>query len=470
MTEAVSLPYRPRLADHALLRRHLINGHERLLIKDAVTDETIEISPPALEIILCADGTRDFGGLLLAATRRGAFRRVFEVISLLSELSQRGLLVDGIELGTPSAQRSPERPLERLPGYALSCDGNGTCCGNYSAVLFSPEEVGRARALVPQVMSDESDRLRGTLPERSSVPLHALAMTMIDGHCPYLAGDGRCRIQLAAGPGAKPRGCRIFPATFVDDGAAIRVSVSVECPCVLFSLTVYGGEPLVPAGVTREADLLPGSAVVRLPPVITVSELQQATRAELRAWSELILARIADITDPPAFWWSLADAVREGGLAESAVGAALAHATPPPALSLGFPLMKLASRAQAKEEALRALDPAPEDRTYQLSRWVSVGAQALLRGSVVEELLSVPPPHPEHERFYLEATIFGHHLVTPGLTLEQALRDRLLRLLLARQLGREIPPECSAHPAAPHPLVAVESLMQGQGLENYALV
>ena len=35
----------------------------------------------------------------------------------------------------------------------------------------------------------------------------------------YLDERGRCQLHGAAGPHAKPLGCRTFPAHFVDDGA-----------------------------------------------------------------------------------------------------------------------------------------------------------------------------------------------------------------------------------------------------------
>jgi lysine-N-methylase len=468
MTDAPMIPFRPRLADHALLRRYHIKGVERLLIIDAITDDVLEIEANALDLIRCADGTRDLGGIILTAVRRGAYRRASEVTGLLAELAERGLLTDGIEPGLPPNLRCPERPLEVIPGYSLHCDANGSCCGTYSAVALSPDEAQRARALLPEILNTDADRSRGFLPVQSSVELHALAITMVDGHCPYLADDGRCRIQLVAGPEAKPRGCRIFPATFVDDGRAVRVSVAVECPCVLASLGLEGGGNLLPSGAAVEADLIPGSPIVRLPEIITVSESHRATRDELRTWSKALVELTVNLDDPLAAFWCLADAVREAGLSPEAAREVLRGATPPPSISLGFPLMKLASIAQAKEEMLRHLGADATDRTSQLALWLSRGAQELLKHDAVDHLLEAPPQFPGHERFYFRATLFGHHLVATEMTIEQALRDRALRLLLARQLGSDVPEECADHPAAAYPITAVESMMRGQGLDRYA--
>jgi lysine-N-methylase len=468
MSTDPTLPFRPRLADHVVLRRYVTDGREHVLIKSVVANEVVEIDPRTLRIIMCVDGTRDLGGVMLAAVRAGVYRRASEIHEVLLDLCRRGFLVDGIESGPPAIVPEPARPLEPLDGYTLTCDANGTCCGNYSAIAFLSDEIARARALAPDLLNAPSDRERGLLPIRSSAPTASLAVTMVDGHCPYLTDDGKCRIQLAAGPAAKPAGCRIFPATMVDDGTAIRVSVSVECPCILASLDRPGGEPLIPAGAVTEADLIPGSPVIRLPESIEVTGGRTARRRELRAWSEAVLALCGEVTDPLAAFWTLADVVRDVGLSPpDASAAALLRSAPPSALSIGLPLMLFSSRAQGQEASLQRLGPSSRDRTYQLAVWLARGARALLESTAVEEALAGPGPRLEHERFYFRATIHGHHLATAGLTLERALRDRVLRLVLARQLSRLVPEECAGHPAVPFPLVAVEAMMRGQGLESY---
>lgn len=456
------LPYRPRLADHVALRRHLVDGSERIFAQDDRTAEIIELRPQQLTWLLCADGTRDVGGILLAAVRAHAYERSSDVIALLGSLHERHMLADGIEPGDAPREAAPNKPLEPLEGYSLSCDANGSCCGTYGSVAFSRQEAERARALVPDALPDPQD-LTAFLPLRGSAPTAYGAVTMVDGHCPYLATDGRCRVQLAANPQAKPLGCRIFPATFADDGTTIRVSVAVECPCVLRSLEVDGGASLIPPAATTEADLHPACPIVRLPAAILVSPEHACDRAELRRWADAVLVHTAETDDGVAALWSLADAAGDHGLSVEAARAALARAAPPAPAALMVPLMSLAARAQAKDESLQAWR-STVDRTRQLSHWLSHAAQALQEPACLKRQLAQGPRQRSHEQFYLRACIFGHQLIEDDRTVEQGLRDRATRLLLARQMGDQVPEGCQDHPAVPYPITAVESMMRGQGL------
>ncbi len=304
MTTESNLPFRPRLADHVQLRRRIVGGTERLFINDTINDKIEEIDERTLKIIGCIDGTRDFNGVLLEAVRRGVYQRASEIQDVLTNLQRDGLLADGIEVGDPPLETEPERPLEVLDGYSLTCDSNGTCCSSHGAILFLQRDIERARVAAPEILSGEMDRRRGFLPLQGGIALGRYAATMIDGRCPYLREDGRCRIQLAAGAGQKPKGCRVFPASFVDDGTAVRVSVFVECPCVLRSIGRTGGDSLVPKGAEREKDLFPGCHIVRIPASIQVSDDLSATREELRRWSDALASRSGELTDPLAAFWS----------------------------------------------------------------------------------------------------------------------------------------------------------------------
>jgi lysine-N-methylase len=460
----MGLPVRPRLADHAALRRHVVAGAERLTVQHLHTGEVIQLDARAVEIVLCADGTRDIGGVLLEASRRGVYRRVSEVVEALAALHARGLLADGIEVGLPKGG-DPERPLDVLEGFELICDGTGSCCSAYDSVAFSPDEASRARGLVPGRLG-EDERL-AFLPVQGSVPLHALAVTMIDGRCPYLAADGRCLLHVAGGADAKPRGCRIFPATFVDDGVAVRVAVAVECPCVLASVGSTGrGAPLVPEGARVEADLVPGSPVRRLPGSISIDGDRTAPREAVVAWSRALAGAAASVGDPLAAFWTLSaaiDAVGAGALSPEGAGATLARAAAPAASALGLPLMLLASSIQGAAETFGAWR-APGDDTRALVGWLNGGAQSLLDPSFVETLLAGPGPGLEHERFYFRTTLFGHHLFGRGTSLVGALRARAERLLLARALARRVPADLERHPSARAPLAAVEMLLRALGL------
>lgn len=463
MSQNRGLPLRPRLAEHAVLRHRLLAGLEHFVVHDITTDEVLEVSARTVEIIRCADGTRDLGGVLLAAVRRGVYRNATEVEAVLAELMERRLLADGLELGDPPRSPTPERPLEVLDDFTLHCDSNGTCCCTHSAVAFRQAEMERARMMVPE----REEANLSFLPLIGSIERGVLAPTMIDGRCPYLEPDGRCQLHRLGGPEAKPLGCRLFPATFVDDGEAIRVSVMVECPCVLQSVGKPGGEPLVPPGAVVEGDLEQAIRITRLPEQIKLGPERSAPRAALRQWSQALSPLLADVDDPLAALWTLAEVVKEHGLAPEAAVAALPRASAPSAMALGLPAMHLVQRAQRKEQA-QLESGAEQTPAGRLSRWLAREAGALLTGhDAAQDLLGPRPEVLPRERFYLGATLFGHHLVSEGQPLESALRDRALRLLLARRLGRERPDDCAELTAAAFPIVVVEALMRGQGLETY---
>lgn len=440
-----------------------------MFIKDLQSGELMDLDGCRAEILLCADGTRDLGGVLLAAARRGSYRRVSEVVSLLSELHSLGLLGDGIEVGEPpQTPATLDRPLEVLDDYLLTCDANGTCCSTYDSIVFSSDEAARARSFVPDVLSTSADRSRGFLPLQGSVPLHALAVTMIDGRCPYLQGDGRCRIQATSTAEAKPLGCRIFPSTFVDDGVAVRVSVAVECPCVLASLGRDGGDPLVPAAAKAAGDLFPGSPIIHLPETIHVSDELWTSRAELRVWSEQLEPLCRELDDPLAALWTLAETACNEGLSPSAAVNAMNRLSSPRASDLGLSIMMLSSALKAKLQATAAWRP-ESDRTSLLLEWLVSGTEALLNQRVVEEALDDGASFFEHERFYVRTAIFGHHLVKHDQTLELALRARVTSILLARQLARVVPAQCEDLPFVPYPLTVVELMRHSQGLDATAV-
>ena len=92
---------------------------------------------------------------------------------------------------------------------------------------------------------------------------------------------------------AKPRGCRVYPATFVDDGEHIRVSMSVECPCVLASAGVEGGAPLVDPEARTRADLINVTRVGVLPARIAPPASNRCSvRVVLPASGWLMIAKV----------------------------------------------------------------------------------------------------------------------------------------------------------------------------------
>ena len=462
------LPFRPRLADFALLRRHVIDGVERAAIHDTRSESAHEIEVEALELIRCADGTRDIAGVMLEAARRGLYRRASAITMLFSQLSERGLLVDGIARTDRSQEPAASLPLEVLPGFGLHCDANGSCCTTYSAVQFTETEARRARALVPDVL-DRSEHEQLFLPVHGSAATKLSVVTMVDGGCAYLADDGLCQVQMATGdPEAKPGGCNIFPSSFVADNVAVRVSLTVECACVLASVGRQGGSPLVPEGANSEADLLPLSRVIRLAESIEIAPGVTAPLAALRPWSDAVLAAL-DGVDPIALVWSLAEAIGEQGLTVGGVERAVANPTPATVAELsrkfqGLRMLALAGKTRSKRESAASWR-STKDRTRRLSAWLDEAAQALLEPAVVTRLLAQAPMI-EQERFYVQAAVFGHRLVG-DLPLTLALKDRATRLLLARQMAACVP-DGFQDPSVAFPITAVEAMMRGQGLAGYA--
>jgi lysine-N-methylase len=68
------------------------------------------------------------------------------------------------------------------------------------------------------------------------------------------------------------------------------------------------------------------------------------------------------------------------------------------------------------------------------------------------------------ELFFLRVLLHGHQLAGE-LPLARALRDRAVRLILARALPDALP---EGDPARAHPLALVEAMMRGHGLAVYA--
>jgi len=454
------LPHRPRLADAALLRRHRINGADVWLLHDTSRNEVLELTPRQVEQCLVFDGTRDLGGVLLASARRGAYRRASEVIGLLTDLADRGLLADGTEPPAPQLEAPDttpvvpaDRPLEVLP-FRLRCDGGGSCCMTYGSIPFSPDEQRRADAAVPEVAE--------TLGEHRFLPLHGAepsalrSMTTLDGACAFLE-DGLCRIHARAGMEAKPRACQAYPAQLVDDGEAVRVSVAVECVCVLTSLHGEGGQSLVSDDI-RLSSLLPsGTSVPMLPDRIAVTSDTVADRAALRAFTSAVLDIVPDEADGVALAWSLARHL------EAAKGLCA-----PDQLELDTPSPEelapwlSALHAQLRDKCLHVGWRSPRDRSRLRSDWLCNAAASLLDAPVVASTMAAQPT-PRDEAFTLRASLWGYQILTPDLV--TGLRDRAIRFLVARRC-HDITPD-AVEPAASHPIAAVEAMMRGQGIGAY---
>lgn len=499
------LPARPRLAEHVLPRLHILSapaagsGEDLVILHDTREGRLVQIGRREWGLLAAADGTRDLEGILLAAARSGSHAKAAALRGFLEQLHAASMLEDGpvIEISAPTSPVVPaDRPLDPLAGYSLRCDGSGSCCRLYASVLFSPVEVARARSLLPSVLGAGAQRSNAFLPERGSGPCAASAVALVDGRCVYLEEGGLCSLHAAGGEGGKPLGCRIFPATFTDDGVAVRVSVAVECACVLASAQlVSGGAPLVPEGAVTRGDLDEAVFIAVVPERVRVARDRSAPRSEFVAWSRAALEVASDPSsaesDPAAVLWSLAAEIEASGLEVSAARRAFTSPRGPSAADL-TPWMEALRRRAARRVNEDSVWRSHSDLARRAARWVDQSAALLLDPGVGSAALrgdldarsrggggSAPASREERrisEAFYVRALLHGYQLVDPsgeGPPLALALRDRAVRLLVARAMPEAIArvasedPNAAYDPAERHPLALVEAMLRGFGLQSY---
>jgi lysine-N-methylase len=283
------------------------------------------------------------------------------------------------------------------------------------------------------------------------------AVTMVDGRCGYLDSDGRCSLHTCGGAAAKPRGCRDFPAAFVDDGEVVRVSVLVECACVLMSAEKRGGEPLVPPEARLFSELEPGTRALSLPEQIAVSDEESVGRRVLVAWSRAI--RDIGGADVPGAVWALADAA-PGGLDAERAAAAMRAPRPLLAPDLSPWIAALAERARAVLDLASWRSKA--DPVRVTLGWIAEASTRLSDAAALARALD-DRSFAAQEAFWLRASIHGYHMVDE-LPLDRALRERAVRLVVARAL----PAIAADEHAARYPLAVVEAMMRGHGLKAYA--
>ncbi len=435
----MSTPLRPRLAPWVRPRLHHFResgSHaSHVVLHDARTHESVHLETRLFSIVALADGTRDFDALTLAAERDGLLQRRSELRALLDQLSARGLLVDGIANPgespvPPDPADQSQRPLDVLPIH-LACDGRGGCCRQYPSIAFSDAEATRARVHAPAVLDGLADRRRVFLP-LSGNTREAHGVAFVDGACAYLADADAEGARACVIHPVRPLGCQLYPATLVDDGEAIRVSVKVECDCVARSvgLPPEKGEPLVAREVKHRGDLPAGLDVVTLPARITLDETTEISRAEwlLRRARllDLLVTDGARIDDVAAMACTFADAVRSLGTRPQ-----LPKSAAPSFASLESSINALAARTQAMSEAAIAWR-SPRDRARRL-RLLCAEAAARLLGTK-----KLPPPR-DHQRalevFHLRAALYGHQLVFGTLATE--LRALAVRVYVARMIDDE---------------------------------
>ncbi len=433
------------------------------MLHDTQRSEVLELTPEQVEQCLACDGTRDVGGILLAAAREGAYGRASEMMEFLAQLAERGLLADGTDPPKPHLEapdttkpQPADRPLAVLSGYRLHCTGRGSCCATYGSIPFSPGERRRAHAAVPEVGEELGRHL--FLPLHGAEPAALRAVTTSNGACAYLDDGGRCRIHAQAGAEAKPRTCQAFPAQMVDDGEVVRVSVAVECACVLASLSGSRGEPLIPEGVDLAGLLPAGTRVPMLGERVAVTTERHASRSEVRQFTVAALEALPAETDGVAFAWSLAQHVESHGLDVSGLPAPTA-----PSVDALEPWLR-ALHAKLRDKSLHVGWRSPRDRSRLRTDWLCNVAASLLDSDIANATIATQDPiDARDESFALRAALWGYRVFERDLV--TALRDRAVRYLLARR-ARLIEPDAD-EPASDHPIAAVEAMMRAHGLQSY---
>jgi lysine-N-methylase len=471
-------PTRPRLADHVLARRHITGGEAVIVLHDQRTGRLVQLGPREWGLLAAADGTRDLEGVILAARREGAHARVPALRAFLEQLHGADLLAEGAPDDTAAEARTtapashapvePEsppddRPLDVLPSFSLHCDGSGSCCRIYASVIFGPVEAARARALFPEIQGGGDRHEKVFLPDHGSAPTGGSAVTLVDGRCAYLGESGHCAIHARAGGPAKPIGCNLFPASFLDDGERVAVSASVECACILASVGRDGGAPLIAPEARFRGDLDPSVFVASLPETLAITAAKSANRADVRAWSR----RTGALTPPADLartLWALAAAIEEDGLDADPTPSFQTPLAIDPAQILPW-IQALALRA-ARRVREDAVWRSPHDLARLASSWIADAAAELLS----PQALSLASPTAEvavSEAFYLRAALHGYKLFG-DLPLTTTLRDRAVRLVVARALPTIFARTGATDPACAHPLALVEAMLRGHGLDGYA--
>lgn len=475
----MSTPRRPILLPHVFPRRHLTSDARLVVLLDTEKNESLPIAERSYRVLSAMDGTRDVEGIARRVRLDGGRAEADEVAAFVAELAEAGLVGEAPEepseseqpalrapLPTPLPPEDPTRSLHELPGFRLECDGRGSCCRFYPTVAFSPLEAARARTHCPEVLDAGHVEARAFLPIAGR-DTTLLAVALHKGRCAYLEPGGACGVHHAAGAGAKPLGCRTYPARFVDDGISVRVSPWFECACVASSARGDRGEgsSLVPDGARTRAELPPGVHVEHLPELVAVAEGHVATRAELAAWSAAVVAACPAELDGVAAYASLARALSRSGLDLAASLEALNAPVAPTPDEVRPYLAALHLRAERlAREAFRD----PDD----LSRCAATALAAAceLADEALDELLDRAPAYARVEAAHLRVALFGHHLAM-GLrrdkTLALACFDRSMRLVAARALGVVAKLGGLDDPAFGEPLALVEALLRGYGLSAY---
>lgn len=227
-----------------MVRRHFIDGEEIVVVHDVRSGDLVRMPPRAWALVEAADGTRDVGGLLLAASQRGELRRASEVTAVLTDTARGGAAQRTGSIPSRScrrrrwrgrggaARRMRHARVQQLGGVlrdlqhgALLRRGSGARGRCYRSWKGAARCSYRSRGAAPAALVRRHDDRRAVRVHRGRRGVRA-------------APEARCGGKALAG-------ARIYPATFTFNGEAVRVSLGVECACIAKSLGKKDGAPLV---------------------------------------------------------------------------------------------------------------------------------------------------------------------------------------------------------------------------------
>jgi hypothetical protein len=97
--------------------------------------------------------------------------------------------------------------------------------------------------------------------------------------------------------------------------------------------------------------------------------------------------------------------------------------------------------------------------------WISATAVLLTDAETTTELLAGGPDHRDVEHFYLRAAAFGYTLFDRPL--ERSLRDRAVRLWLARAMAVLGGDDPGPGAGARQPLARIDAMFRAYGIGNY---
>ncbi len=442
----------------------MIDGAAAVILFDVRSDEVLRLGEREWAIVAAADGTRDIEGIVVAARREGVRVQTDEAERFLAQLTERGLVVHAPEPETltPASVPPTDRPVRALPDYALRCDRSGRCCQMYSTVLFARHEAHRAHGVLPDRSFGPVSHDGAFLPVRGSVPGAALAVVANNGACGFLDADGACGIHRAAGPEAKPAGCSLFPAVYIDDGREVRVSIKAECACVLDSLGQSGGDPLVDPAVERASQLAPAIVVSRLPDRIAIDGERVEARDAVVDWTSRWLDAPTP-TDVALGCWRLADAL-SNGLDDSLA----AWSEPGDAVDVAevAPFVEAMARRATVRARVDGRWRSDADRVRRVGAWIARTLVMCKDPVLLRELVAVAAVDAEREAFYVRVAAFGYGPCDEDFGgLQTGLRDLAIKIWVARAM----PTFAADVDAADDALTSLEAWLRAYGGWRYVV-